>query len=338
MRKKTIQLVTIIMIISIVLFIPSTIKAAKGLTVSVSNKNPEVGNTFTLTVGSGVGGRISMKSSNPSVVSVTETQSIKYDSETFTLTAKSAGTTTITVTAVDLATTDPVPVEVTGSKSVTITVKEKQKPATEPPSNSNNSNNNNNNSSNKTPASNKPNTNTNKDKVKDVEETEQEEEATPQFGMNSLMLTGVKENGEKQEIAFTPTFNIDTFEYTCNIASDIKDIEVATEAGEYNDYVKIEKPETFVEGENIIKITMSKDDQNLTYTIKVIKETSTEMVQEVENEEIKQQNNQSATITFTIPQFIGVIIAICLIEGVLLKMPWKKLCGKRKEKHVSNNM
>lgn len=336
MRKKTIQLVTIIMIISIVLFIPNTIKAAKGLTVSVSNKNPEVGNTFTLTVGSGVGGRISMKSSNPSVVSVTETQSIKYDSETFTLTAKSAGTTTITVTAVDLATTDPVPVEVTGSKSVTITVKEKQKPATEPPSNSNNSNNNNNNSSNKTPASNKP--NTNKDKVKDVKETEQEEEATPQFGMNSLMLTGVKENGEKQEIAFTPTFNIDTYEYTCNIASDIKDIEVATEAGEYNDYVKIEKPETFVEGENIIKITMSKDDQNLTYTIKVIKETSTEMVQEVENEEIKQQNNQSATITFTIPQFIGVIIAICLIEGVLLKMPWKKLCGKRKEKHVSNNM
>lgn len=336
MRKKTIQLVTIIMIISIVLFIPNTIKAAKGLTVSVSNKNPEVGNTFTLTVGSGVGGRISMKSSNPSVVSVTETQSIKYDSETFTLTAKSAGTTTITVTAVDLATTDPVPVEVTGSKSVTITVKEKQKPATEPPSNSNNSNNNNNNSSNKTPASNKP--NTNKDKVKDVKETEQEEEATPQFGMNSLMLTGVKENGEKQEIAFTPTFNIDTYEYTCNIASDIKDIEVATEAGEYNDYVKIEKPETFAEGENIIKITMSKDDQNLTYTIKVIKEASTEMVQEVENEENKQQNNQSATITFTIPQFIGVIIAICLIEGVLLKMPWKKLCGKRKEKHVSDNM
>lgn len=336
MRKKTIQLVTIIMIISIVLFIPNTIKAAKGLTVSVSNKNPEVGNTFTLTVGSGVGGRISMKSSNPSVVSVTETQSIKYDSETFTLTAKSAGTTTITVTAVDLATTDPVPVEVTGSKSVTITVKEKQKPATEPPSNSNNSNNNNNNSSNKTPASNKP--NTNKDKVKDVKETEQEEEATPQFGMNSLMLTGVKENGEKQEIAFTPTFNIDTYEYTCNIASDIKDIEVATEAGEYNDYVKIEKPETFVEGENIIKITMSKDDQNLTYTIKVIKEASTETVQEVENEENKQQNNQSATITLTIPQFIGVIIAICLIEGVLLKMPWKKLCSKRKEKHVSNNM
>ena len=68
MRKKTVQLVTIILLISIVLFIPSTIKAAKGLTVSVSNKNPEVGNTFTLTVGSGVGGRISMKSSNPSVV------------------------------------------------------------------------------------------------------------------------------------------------------------------------------------------------------------------------------------------------------------------------------
>lgn len=61
MRKKTIQLVTIIMIISIVLFIPNTIKAAKGLTVSVSNKNPEVGNTFTLTVGSGDNVKSSMK-------------------------------------------------------------------------------------------------------------------------------------------------------------------------------------------------------------------------------------------------------------------------------------
>ena len=332
MNKKIIKLITMTFIIINIIFIPITSKAQKGLTLSASNQNPEVGSKFTLTVGSGVGGRISIKSSNPTVVSVEEKQKIEYNSASFTLTAKAVGQTTITVTAVDLATTDEEPKEVTGSKSITINVKEKQQPQTQINTQIDTINN----SQQKLPATNK--SNTNKEKVKNVEETEQEEEATPQFGMNSLMLNGIKENGEKQEIEFTPTFNIDTYEYSCNISEEIKDIEVLTEAGEYNDYVKIEKPEEFVEGENIIKITMSKDGTDLTYTIKVIKETSTETTQEVENQENKQQNNQSAIIAFTIPQFIGIVLAICLIEGVILKMPWKKLCGKRKEKNVSDRL
>lgn len=65
-----------------------------------------------------------------------------------------------------------------------------------------------------------------------------------------------------------------------------------------------EKQESFNAGENIIKITMQKDDMSLTYTIKVNKKES-----------------------------IAVILTICLIEGLLLKLPWKKMimaCKRKK--------
>ena len=45
------------------------------------------------------------------------------------------------------------------------------------------------------------------------------------------------------------------------------------------------------------------------------------------------ENKEQTLITFTIPQFIAVVLAICLIEGILLKLPWKKMimaCKRRK--------
>lgn len=330
MKNTRIKILILLMIISLIVIIKPIESDAAGLTVSASNTNPEVGSNITLTIGSGIGGKVSIKSSNSNVISVPSTTFIDYNSTSLSLNAKSVGTTTITVTCQDVVTTDAEPKQVTGSKSVTINVKEKKKTTStskEPTDTSNSS-------SKKLPASNK--SNTNKEKVKNIEETEQKEEATPQFGMNSLMLTGVKENEEKQEIIFTPTFNIDIYEYTCNITSDIKDIEVATEAGEYNDYVKIEKPEEFIEGENIIKITMTKDDMSLTYTIKVIKEKNSEVEGNIENKENETQKTEPILI-FSMPQFIGIIIAICLIEGVILKMPWKKLFRRKKDSYYDNN-
>ena len=339
-KKKVLISILIVLIAMMMLFVPKTFGAS--LTISASNSNPTVGDSITITVGSGVGGKVSLSSSNPSVISVSSSMFIDYNSASFTAKANSVGSCTITVTAVDLVSTDAEPVEITGSKSITINVKEKQ---VEAPSdgnqsgsgdssgtNSGNSNKGNSNSggSNQS-ASNKP--NTNKDAVKDVEETEQEEEATPQFGMNSLMLNAVDEEGNKQEIAFTPTFNIDTYEYTAEIESNIVDVEVLTEAGEYNDYVKVEKPESFNAGENIIKITMQKDDMSLTYTIKVNKKESEETVETVSDAVVESENKKQTLITFTIPQFIAVILTICLIEGLLLKLPWKKMimaCKKRR--------
>lgn len=340
-KKKVLISILIVSVAMIILFMPNAYGAS--LAISASNSNPTVGDSITITVGSGVGGKVSLSSSNPSVISVSSSMFIDYNSASFTAKANSVGSCTITVTAVDLVSTDAEPVEITGSKSITINVKEKQ---VEAPSddnessngggsngtNSENSNKENNNSGGSNlSASNKP--NTNKDAVKNVKETEQEEEATPQFGMNSLMLNAVNENGEKQEIAFNPTFNIDTYEYTAEIESNIVDVEVLTEAGEYNDYVKVEKPESFNAGENIIKITMQKDDMSLTYTIKVNKKESEETVETVSDAVLESEDKKQTLITFTIPQFIAVILTICLIEGLLLKLPWKKMimaCKRKK--------
>ena len=339
-KKKVLISILIVSVAMIILFMPNAYGAS--LTISASNSNPTVGDSITITVGSGVGGKVSLSSSNPSVISVSSSMFIDYNSASFTAKANGVGSCTITVTAVDLVSTDAEPVEITGSKSITINVKEKQ---VEAPSddnessnggsngtNSENSNKENNNSGGSNlSASNKP--NTNKDAVKNVKETEQEEEATPQFGMNSLMLNAVNENGEKQEIAFNPTFNIDTYEYTAEIESNIVDVEVLTEAGEYNYYVKVEKPESFNAGENIIKITMQKDDMSLNYTIKVNKKEREETVETVSDAVLESENKKQTLITFTIPQFIAVILTICLIEGLLLKLPWKKMimaCKRKK--------
>lgn len=312
----------------ILLVIPKDSNAA-GLAVSVNNKNPEVGTSINLTIGNGIGGRVKIVSSNPNVISVPSSEFVDYNSKTISLNAKSAGTTTITVTAVDVVTTEENPKEVTGSSSVTVTVKEKQVPVQTPqeqtPPQKNNGENSKPNASTKTPASNK--NNTDKTKTQNVEETIIEEEATPQFGMNSLLIKAVKENGENEEIEYTPTFNIDVYEYSCNVSSDVQDVNVITEAGEYNEFVKIEKPENLNAGENIIKINMSKDDKNITYIIKVFKDEKVEEIKEPE-----QAKDSEKLIIFTIPQFVTILLAVCIIEGVLLKMPWKKIIYTRKNK------
>ena len=319
----------------------SNVKAA-SLKVTASNSTPTVGDTFTITISGGEGVIKSVSSSNAGVVSVESTNWVDREGTKITAKAVSAGTATITVVPDDVVTPDEETVTGNGSVKINVKAKETSSASGETSGGSNNTGNSNSNSGNsgktnssssgtKTSASNKP--NTNKDAVKNVKETEQKEEATPQFGMNSLMLNAVNENGEKQEIAFNPTFNIDTYEYTAEIESNIVDVEVLTEAGEYNDYVKVEKPESFNAGENIIKITMQKDDMSLTYTIKVNKKESEETVETVSDAVLESENKKQTLITFTIPQFIAVILTICLIEGLLLKLPWKKMimaCKRKK--------
>lgn len=300
MKNYIIKITTILAII--MLFTVTKSIAAPTLNVSASNLNPEVGSQIRITIGnSNLAGNVSIKVSNTNIISgLPSTEFIDYKASVFNVTVKNVGSTTITVTPLDLATTDPDnPTEVTGSKSITINVKAKPQPKPEKPTDNSSNNSGSSSTSNKTPATNKP--NTDKNKVKDVKEVEQKEEATPQFGMNSLILNGIKENGEKQEITFEPTFNIDRFEYSCNIQSDIKDIEVLIEAGEYNDYVKIEKPEKLVEGENVIKVIMSKDETNLTYTIKVNKQKSTieENNQIIEDKENEIKRIYTVNLTFT---------------------------------------
>lgn len=320
MKKSIITIICAIFFI----MVGVTVNAA-SVSMSVSNSNPTVGDTITITI-SGADGVASISSSDSSVLSVGSISWIDREGTKVQAVAKKEGKATIILTPVDVVT--PSKEQVVDAKKVTINVKAKSQPKPENPTDNSSSNSGSSSTSNKTPATNKP--NTDKEKVKDVKEVEQKEEATPQFGMNSLILNGIKENGEKQEITFEPTFNIDTYEYFCNVSSDIKDIEVLTEAVEYNDYVKIEKPENLVDGENIIKITMSKDDINLTYTIKINKEAKIvdENIEEVNEKEIQAKADKNI-ITLSVTQFVVIIISICIIEGVLLKMPWKKLLKKK---------
>lgn len=160
MKNTRIKILILLMIISLIVIIKPIESDAAGLTVSASNTNPEVGSNITLTIGSGIGGKVSIKSSNSNVISVPSTTFIDYNSTSLSLNAKSVGTTTITVTCQDVVTTDAEPKQVTGSKSITINVKEKKQTTSNDKETTDTSNN----SSKKLPASNK--SNTNKEKVK----------------------------------------------------------------------------------------------------------------------------------------------------------------------------
>lgn len=335
--KKFLKISLFLGAILFIWLLTANVKAA-SLKVTTSNANPTVGDTFTITVSGGDGVIKSVSSSNAGIVTVESTNWVDREGTKLTAKAVSEGKATITIVPEEVVTADEQ--YITGNGTVTINVKAKQTSSNTDSSNqgtstsggsssSSGSGTSSSNSS-KTNASNKP--NTNKEAVKNVVQTEQAEEATPQFGMNSLMLNGINENGEKQEITFNPTFNIDTYEYTAEVENNITDIEVVAEAGEYNDYVKVEKPESLKVGENIVKITMQKDDMSITYTIKVNKKEA-ETVETVSDGIVPSDNKEKALITFTIPQFIAIILAICLIEGLLLKLPWKKIiksCKRRK--------
>ena len=334
--KKILKISILLGILLFLSLLVSNVKAA-SLKVTTSNSNPTVGDTFTITISGGDGVIKSVTSSNTGVVTVESTNWVDREGTKITAKAVSQGSATITVVPDEVVTPDEQ--YITGSGSVTINVKAKQtetnnssNSGTSTSNNTNNSNSGNSNKKNQSKDNNNNKPNTNKEAVKNVVQTETEEEATPQFGMNSLMLNAVDENGEKQEINYTPTFNIDTYEYTAEIESNIVDIEVLTEAGEYNEYVKVEKPETFNIGENIIKISMQKDDQSVTYVIKINKKESNEIEQEVDEKENESNSPKSTLISFTISQFITVILTICLLEGLILKLPWKKMINSCKRK------
>lgn len=327
---KKIKIICISVVLIILVFGVNYVKGASYSFNVTAVSEAKKGDTVSISiVGTGLVGRVNVTATNATL----SADRVWVENNTQTVTAKITGfPVKITATPDNLTDKEYNIVKVNGK---TITINEKKEVVdddnkntsnSDTDKNNNNSTNNNNNNSQKLPASNKP--NTNKEKVKNVVEVKGEEEATPQFGMNSLILNAIKENGEKQEITYSPTFNIDTYEYSCDVDSDIKDIEVLTDAGEYNEYVKVEKPDSLSFGENVIKITMNKDDLSLTYTIKVNKaqevdETSTT----VENQNMGESKSETI-LSFTVLQFIGIILSICLLEGVLLKMPWKKLFRK----------
>lgn len=147
-----------------------------------------------------------------------------------------------------------------------------------------------------------------------VVETKEKEEATPELGIHSLKLIGVKENDEEVEISLDKEFNIKTFDYNCNVANDIKTLKIEKEAYEYNDLVQISGlDEELKIGENIIVLKLSNKGKEVAYTIKVTKENKTDeaIVTSVEPE---RQSVKEMVVTIPLIWFIILEIAIVIVS------------------------
>ena len=304
MKRKLVKILSFISIISILLL--QTKVEAAGLGVSANKKEVTVGESFTVTI-SGVYGKVTISGSNVQL-SPSGTQFVD-GSLSITATTKSEGTASVNVTAVDIVTTGANPQEVTGSKSVSVTVKAKEtpKPVEQPQTTTTTT-------KTTTTTNNKKTTTTPKKtetKKTEVVETHEEEEATPQLGIASLKVIGVKENGEEVEIPLDKEFDINTFEYACKVEGDISTVKIQKEAYEYNDLVQIiglEEPLKL--GENVITLKLAKDDKEVSYVIHLTKEQPQEEVKEVTAEPEEEQKKEQAMVSMPVVWFVLLELAI----------------------------
>lgn len=304
MKRKLVKILSFISIISILLF--QTKVEAAGIGLSANKKEVTVGDSFTVTI-SGIYGRVNVSGNNVQL-SKSGSQFVD-DTLVITATTKAEGKATITVSAIDVATTGVPPQEVTGSKSVTVTVKAKEvpKPVETPQTTTTPKTT----ETKKTTANNKKETKKTETKKTEVVETHEEEEATPQLGIASLKVIGVKETGEEVEIPLDKEFDINTFEYACKVEGDISTIKIQKEAYEYNDLVQIiglEEPLKL--GENVITLKLAKDDKELTYVIKLTKEQPQEEIKEVTAELEEEPKKEQAMVSMPVVWFVLLELAI----------------------------
>lgn len=308
---------------------------------SANKSTVNIGENFTVTI-SGINGKVTVSGNDKVSLSNSGTMWVTGQT-TIQATATKEGTGTVTIKLVDATTTGANPKDLSGTtKSVNIAIKKKEEVKQETPvttnkttptTNSNNTQNNNkkaNNSSNKTAK-----TETKKE-VTPVVETKEQEEATPQFGINSLKLIGITELEERVDLNLDKEFNINTYEYSCNIPSNIKKIEIQKDATPYNDFIKINGLEEELKaGENVITLKMVKEGENeLTYTIKINKEETKDVTAPIEEETRKEK--QPIMVSMPLGWFIVLQIAILAVEVVVTKVVIDVVRRKRNTHKIHN--
>lgn len=338
--KSILFKILIIICLIFVAFYTNVQAATFGL--KASKTEVTVGESFNVTI-SGIYGKVTISGSNTSI-SPSGSQFVD-GSLTLTCNTNKEGTAKVTVTAHEAATTGANPQEVSETKSVTVNVK--AKPIVEqpkPPAPTNTQTSNKTNTSNKPTTTKKTTTTTKKTETKKetpVVETKEEEEATPLWGISEVKLIGVKENDEKIDLELDKKFDINTYEYLCNVSNDVKRIEVQKEAYEYNEFVTITGiEEDLKDGENIITLKLSKEGQNeLLYTIKVNKEAKQEEIQSVSAEVIENKDEKkNASISMPVWSFILLEFAIVIITAVITFFVTKKIIlSKDKTKKYTND-
>lgn len=292
-----------------------SIKSYAG-SISVSSPSTvEPGKSFTVTIkGNNATGQVTLKADNATLSK--STVWVEDSTITVTATAGSEGKVTITATPTDVS--DSITAQaITGSKSTSTEVKKKIETA---PTQTSQNNNNSSNSSNNTTNNNKKNNTTNKTtEIKKtetkVEETKEQEEAKPQWGISSVLLTGIKDNEEKVVIELDKNFDINTYEYSCNVGADIKKIEIQKEAYEYNEFVTITGlEEDLKSGENIITLKLSKEgQQDLIYTIKINKEE----IQKTEQASVEIVNEDKEQVMVSMPLWCFVLLEIVIVGATV---------------------
>lgn len=320
MRKIKNSTIFAIILTILVIGIHTNIYAA-GIGMSINKSSAYVGDTFSVTI-SGINGKVSISGNSNVSLSTSGTKWVE-GSMTITGTAKSVGTGTITITPIDASTTGADPVEVTKAVSKSITIKEKEAELQPQPT--------------QTPSTTTKNTTSNaktttKTETKRAEAEKQQED---DFYISDITLKGIKENGEQEEIELSPEFNKDTYEYTCNITSDIQKIDLQKDAGDYTDSVIVTGLDELAEGENIIKLLLSAEDhESKTYIIKVIKEESKVAIADVSEQEenINSNREKAETKMISMPVYAFIIMQIIIIAIeiiVIYFIPWKKIIKKK---------
>ena len=318
--KKILKFSMVIVFTLLILLLLSVKSNADSVGISASVSKVEPGKTFSVTVSANnAAGDVNLSVTNGSA---SETSFwLDNSSKTITITAGSAGTVTVSVRPVDVTGYTRYTDEITGEvtrKSVTagasVSVKAEVTPppvVTPPPSTT----------TTQQPASTSSSSNTNnKNTTTTKKETKEEENIEePALGISNISIKGINGDGEEEEIFLDKEFNISEYEYICQVGSNIKRIEINKDSNYYAEEIVITGLEEDLKpGENIITLRVSKDGEEVIYTIKVIKEAEEVLgITEENNEEIKEQKDKKKGmfVIVSFPMFIGLCVILVFVSS-----------------------
>lgn len=179
---------------------------------------------------------------------------------------------------------------------------------------------------------------TTQEKEEIKKEDKKEEEKLP-FGISELKLYAINEKGEKKEISISPKFNIKTYEYKCDIESDVTKIEIKKNANGYDKHLKVRGLENGIkEGENPIVLTLEKDNKKVEYKI-IVNKKAEEKIEVVEKKPEVEKVEETPVVEEKIEQkeetevskflkehgkCVGVSAGLMIVEAIVIISIFKR--------------
>ena len=326
-----------------ILFIIVAIGNVKAATFSISSSTATVepGGSFSVTISTNGAGYVNLTCTN-GVLS--KSYLWVEGSETVTCKAANSGS-KVTIKASGKIGDFDTEKDEEKSGSVSVTIKEKTKEEITPTKSTTNTQTTNttnknttkkeaNNTKNTTNTKTNTNTKTEKNTTNkniDVVVNEEDQGTKEELLIEDMNVFTVNEEGEKTLAEISPKFDSKTLEYELNVQNNIEKIEIDSK---YNSKyeLKIEGlEEPLKEGENTVKITIIREKESKIYTIKVIKEEKKIEEDDIEKNEIEEPNkkDEDKNLTFSISEFIWIILAIVVVENLLVFSIYKVVQMKK---------